>query len=114
MCERKRENERMKMLMVRYNFQVCASGMKAIMLAAQSIMLGHRDVVVAGGMESMSQVPFYLDAKARLGLRYGHFQVTMSIYLYFCHLHFIVSFLRCLKLLIVDCWIQKDGRWNSS
>src|SRR5690606_27797116 len=44
--------------------KVCASGSKAIMLAAQSIMLGNADVVIAGGMESMSNVPYYLD-KAR-------------------------------------------------
>jgi acetyl-CoA C-acetyltransferase len=55
--------------------KVCASGMKAIMLAAQSIMLGDNDVVVAGGMESMSNVPYYLD-KARNGYRLGHGQVT--------------------------------------
>nr|UJH41134.1 acetoacetyl-CoA thiolase [Pardosa pseudoannulata] len=40
--------------------KVCASGTKAIMLAAQSLMLGHQDVIVAGGMESMSNVPYYL------------------------------------------------------
>lgn len=51
--------------------KVCASGMKAIMLGAQSIMLGHNDVVVAGGMESMSNVPYYL-LKARYGYRYGN------------------------------------------
>src|SRR4051812_38280772 len=39
--------------------KVCASGMKAVMQGAQSIMLGDADVVVAGGMESMSNVPFY-------------------------------------------------------
>lgn len=55
--------------------KVCASGTKAIMLAAQSIALGQRDVVVAGGMESMSNVPFYLD-KARTGYRLGHGQLT--------------------------------------
>ncbi len=55
--------------------KVCASGMKAIMLAAQSIMTGDNDVVVAGGMESMSNVPYYLD-KARNGYRLGHGQVT--------------------------------------
>lgn len=55
--------------------KVCASGTKAIMLAAQSIALGQRDVVVAGGMESMSNVPFYLD-KARTGYRLGHAQLT--------------------------------------
>ncbi|CAG2165618.1 unnamed protein product [Oppiella nova] len=40
--------------------KVCASGMKAIMIGAQSLMLGHQEVIVAGGMESMSNVPFYL------------------------------------------------------
>ena len=54
--------------------KVCASGMKAIMLAAQSIMLGHNDVAVAGGMESMSNIPFYLD-RARWGYKYGHGQI---------------------------------------
>lgn len=54
--------------------KVCASGMKAIMLAAQSIMLGDNDVVVAGGMENMSAVPYYLD-KARNGYRLGNGQI---------------------------------------
>ncbi|MGV3761274.1 thiolase family protein, partial [Parapedobacter sp.] len=54
--------------------KVCASGAKAIMLAAQSIALGAKDMVVAGGMESMSNVPYYLD-KARTGYRLGHGQV---------------------------------------
>ena len=40
--------------------KVCASGMKAIMLAAQSIMFGDNNVVVAGGMENMSMIPHYL------------------------------------------------------
>ncbi len=51
--------------------KVCASGMKAVTLGAQSIMLGISDVVVAGGMESMSNVPFYIP-KARFGYKYGH------------------------------------------
>lgn len=55
--------------------KVCASAMKAVMLGAQSIMAGANDVVVAGGMESMSNVPFYLD-KARNGYRLGHGQIT--------------------------------------
>lgn len=50
--------------------KVCSSGMKAIMLGAQSIMLGHSEVVVAGGMESMSNIPYYLP-KARWGHKYG-------------------------------------------
>jgi len=51
--------------------KVCASGMKAISQAAQSIMLGDADVVVAGGMESMSNVPFYSDTM-RWGNKYGN------------------------------------------
>lgn len=50
--------------------KVCASGMKAIMMGAQSIMCGDNDVVVAGGMESMSNVPFYSD-NVRWGNKYG-------------------------------------------
>ncbi|MBX2944964.1 MAG: acetyl-CoA C-acyltransferase [Cyclobacteriaceae bacterium] len=55
--------------------KVCASGMKAVMLGAQSIMLGQNDVVVAGGMESMSNIPYYL-LKARYGYRYGNGDVV--------------------------------------
>lgn len=55
--------------------KVCASGTKAIMLAAQSIASGDNEIVLAGGMESMSNVPYYLD-KARNGYRLGHGQVT--------------------------------------
>lgn len=55
--------------------KVCASGTKAIMLAAQSIMNGDNDIVVAGGMESMSNAPYYLD-KARQGYRLGNQQVV--------------------------------------
>jgi acetyl-CoA C-acetyltransferase len=51
--------------------KVCASGMKAIMQGAQSIMVGDNDVVVAGGMESMSNVPFYSDS-LRWGNKYGN------------------------------------------
>lgn len=51
--------------------KVCASGMKALMLGAQSIMLGDADVIVAGGMESMSNVPFY-NASQRWGNKYGN------------------------------------------
>lgn len=55
--------------------KVCASGLKAIMLAAQSIAIGDNEIVIAGGMESMSNVPYYLD-KARNGYRLGHGQLT--------------------------------------
>ncbi len=50
--------------------KVCASGMKAIAQAAQDILLGDADIVVAGGMESMSNVPFYI-ANMRWGNKYG-------------------------------------------
>jgi acetyl-CoA C-acetyltransferase len=51
--------------------KVCASGMKAIMMGANQIALGESDVVVAGGMESMSNVPFYLPQQ-RFGNKLGH------------------------------------------
>lgn len=51
--------------------KVCASGMKSVAMAAQSIMLGDAEVVVAGGMESMSNVPFYLESM-RWGNKYGN------------------------------------------
>ena len=54
--------------------KVCASGSKAIMYGAQAIMLGQADVILAGGMESMSNVPYYLD-KARFGAKYGNGQM---------------------------------------
>lgn len=54
--------------------KVCASGMKSVMFGAQSIMLGINEVVVAGGMESMSNVPYYIP-KARFGYKYGHGQM---------------------------------------
>jgi acetyl-CoA C-acetyltransferase len=55
--------------------KVCASGMKAVMLAAQSIQLGINDVVVAGGMESMSNVPYYIP-KARFGYKFGNAELV--------------------------------------
>ncbi len=54
--------------------KVCASGMKAVMIGAQSIMLGHADVIIAGGMENMSQVPFY-SPSTRWGNKYGNTQL---------------------------------------
>jgi len=55
--------------------KVCASGTKSIMLAAQSIQLGLVDVAVAGGMESMSNVPYYVP-KARFGYKYGNAELV--------------------------------------
>jgi acetyl-CoA C-acetyltransferase len=54
--------------------KVCSSGMKAVMIGAQSIMTGQNEVVVAGGMESMTNVPYYIP-KARYGYKYGHGQL---------------------------------------
>ncbi len=51
--------------------KVCASGLKSVVIAAQNIMLGDADVVVAGGMENMSATPYYLD-QARTGYRLGN------------------------------------------
>jgi acetyl-CoA C-acetyltransferase len=58
--------------------KVCASGMKAVTLGAQSIMLGENDVVVAGGMENMSLVPYYLE-QARYGYKFGNGAVIDGI-----------------------------------
>ncbi len=58
--------------------KVCASGMKAVMMATQDILLGDADVVVAGGMENMSRTPFYLE-QARYGYRFGNGQVIDGI-----------------------------------
>lgn len=58
--------------------KVCASGMKAVIFGAQGIMLGDSEVVVAGGMENMSNTPYYVE-KARYGYRYGHGQLLDAI-----------------------------------
>lgn len=58
--------------------KVCASGMKAIMIAADQIRLGEADIMVAGGMESMSNVPYYLP-KQRFGSKYGHVEAEDGI-----------------------------------
>ena len=59
--------------------KVCSSGMKSIMFGAQSIMLGQHDIVVAGGMESMSNVPYYIP-KARWGYKYGNAEMIDGLY----------------------------------
>jgi len=58
--------------------KVCASGMKAIIMGAQSIMLGDSDIIVAGGMENMSQAPFYSET-IRWGNKYGNTQLIDGI-----------------------------------
>lgn len=55
--------------------KVCASGMKAVMFGAQTIMIGNADVIVAGGMESMSNIPYYVP-KARFGYKYGNAELV--------------------------------------
>ena len=54
--------------------KVCGSGLKAVMMAAQAIMLNDADVIVAGGMENMNLAPYFLE-KARTGYRMGHGQL---------------------------------------
>jgi acetyl-CoA C-acetyltransferase len=58
--------------------KVCGSGLKAVMLAAQSIKAGDQDIVVAGGMESMSNAPYYLP-KARTGYRLGNGELVDGV-----------------------------------
>lgn len=60
--------------------KVCSSGMKSIMIAAQNIMLGNGDLIVAGGMESMTNIPYYMP-KARYGQGYGHGQIMDGLVL---------------------------------
>lgn len=60
--------------------KVCGSGMKAVMLAADSLRLGQGEMMLAGGMESMSRAPYLLD-KARGGYRMGHQQIQDSLFL---------------------------------
>lgn len=55
--------------------KVCASGLKSVMFGAQSIMLGTSDLVVAGGMENMSQIPYYIP-RARFGYKFGSGQLV--------------------------------------
>jgi len=58
--------------------KVCASGMKSIMIAADQIRLGQADIIIAGGMESMSNVPYYLP-KQRFGSKYGNVEAEDGI-----------------------------------
>lgn len=59
--------------------KVCGSGLKAVMLAVQAIQTGDADIVVAGGMESMSNAPYLLD-KARTGYRMGNAEIQDALY----------------------------------
>lgn len=58
--------------------KVCGSGLKAVMMAAQAVRLGDEDIVVAGGMESMTRAPFLLE-KGRTGYRLGHGELVDSV-----------------------------------
>ncbi len=58
--------------------KVCSSGMKAIMMAAQSIALGDNEIMIAGGMESMTNVPHYIPS-GRSGIKYGNGQILDGI-----------------------------------
>ena len=60
--------------------KVCGSGMKAVMMAAESIIAGTSDIVVAGGMESMTNAPYML-TKHRSGARLGHDSIKDSMFL---------------------------------
>ena len=59
--------------------QACGSGLKAIILAAQEIVLGRADMVLAGGTESLSRVPYFAEG-ARWGMRMGHLQLVDGMY----------------------------------
>ncbi len=59
--------------------KVCGSGLKAIMLGSQAIQLGEADVVVAGGMESMTNAPYFLDKARYEGYRYGNGQLVDAV-----------------------------------
>lgn len=59
--------------------KVCGSGLKSVNLAAQAIMTEDADIVIAGGMESMTNSPYVLDSKARWGLRMGNSKVVDSM-----------------------------------
>ena len=58
--------------------KMCGSSLKAAMLAAQAIVCGDADVIIAGGMENMTQAPYLLE-KARTGYRLGHGQLLDSL-----------------------------------
>src|SRR5437773_9371339 len=59
--------------------QACGSGLRAIILAAEQIMIGRANIVLAGGAESMSRVPYFADG-ARFGMRMGHTELVDGMY----------------------------------
>src|SRR5580765_4216505 len=59
--------------------QACGSGLRAIILAAEQIMLGRANIILAGGTESMSRVPYFAEG-ARWGMRMGHTELVDGMY----------------------------------
>src|SRR6202165_1032183 len=59
--------------------QACGSGLRAIILAAEQIMIGRAEIVLAGGAESMSRVPYFAEG-ARFGMRMGHAELVDGMY----------------------------------
>src|SRR5207247_7414824 len=59
--------------------QACGSGLRAIILAAEQIMIGRAEIVLAGGAESMSRVPYFAEG-ARFGMRMGHTELVDGMY----------------------------------
>lgn len=72
--------------------KVCASGMKSVMLASQSLQCGHQDIILAGGMESMSNVPYYL---ARGDTPYGGVKLQVELH----SIYFFYKFIRILSVI---------------
>lgn len=86
--------------------KVCASGMKSIMLASQSLQCGHQEIILAGGMESMSNVPYYL---ARGETPYGGVKLQVKLY-FFCLLiisHFYYTHVLCIYKKYLCIYISK-------
>jgi acetyl-CoA C-acetyltransferase len=88
--------------------QACASGLKAVALAFDQIMLGQADVVLAGGMEAMSRVPYYLES-ARWGARIGHQPLVDGMYQdgFLCPLSGMVMG-ETAELLATQCAISRE------
>ena len=107
--------------------QVCASGMKAIMQASQAIMCGHQRVMVAGGMESMSNVPYYM---ARGDSPYGgvslkvraapvvamssekHFSTLLFLFIFFYSIFFISLYLFLFFYAIIFPCCDSNSYWK--
>lgn len=75
--------------------KVCASGMKSIMLASQSLQCGHQEIILAGGMESMSNVPYYL---ARGETPYGGVKLQVELYSFCFFFYYLLHLLYILYI----------------